>query len=59
MTNEERTLLGPVTPDSKGELPIQGTAMFQVGQKITFAYRELTDAQIPKEARYMRVQNDV
>lgn len=54
MTDAERQLLGPVTPDAKGELPIQGTQVFQVGQRISFAYRELTDSGIPKEARYVR-----
>ena len=31
---------------------------FKTGQKVTFIYRELTDAQIPKEARYFRPRED-
>lgn len=31
---------------------------FRVGQKVTFRFRELTDDQIPKEARYWRKRDD-
>ncbi len=32
---------------------------FPVGSQVTFKYRELSDAGVPKEARYMRKHNDI
>jgi DNA ligase-1 len=42
----------------KEMLPGTVAKHFKLGQRITFRYRELTDAGIPKEASYMRVRDD-
>lgn len=60
LTNEEREFDTIVASDHAEKNPgvqmpdgIQGK-MFNLGDKVTFTYRELTDKGIPKDARYMR-----
>lgn len=60
LTNEEREFYHTTETDYARNHPgedmpedTQG-AMFKLGDKVTFTYRELTDDGIPKEARYLR-----
>lgn len=60
-TDAERVLVGKTTgykacglPGEKVKTDISESKHFPVGSKVTFKYRELTDAGIPKEARYYR-----
>jgi DNA ligase-1 len=64
LTNEERQFATNAMRDFASRHPdedmpsdFQGKH-FKVGQKVTFKYRELTDAGIPKEARYFRQRED-
>ena len=45
-------------PDTLG-LPNIKPLLFSTGDKITFKYRELSDASIPKEASYLRQRTDL
>jgi len=61
LTDEERefnaTTFAYEHPDQ--DMPADTRARhFEVGQRITFTYRELTDAGIPKEANYSRVRDE-
>lgn len=38
--------------------PTYYSKQFQIGEKVTFRYRELTDDGIPKEARFFRVRSE-
>ncbi len=64
LTDEEREFAAEFSHvwawENPGEDMPSGTQgrHFKVGQKVTFIYRELTDDQIPKEARYMRHRDD-
>jgi len=66
-TDEERELIpGPgADPDEGSQRPGEPVSKnwrsyhFPIGSKVTFRYRELTDDQIPKEARYHRKHVDV
>lgn len=59
MTDEERSLIkavGEVVPGK--DLEAGSKALhFRIGDTVTFKYRELTDAGVPKEARYWRKRN--
>lgn len=65
MTDDEREFANE--PMSRYASDFPGTDMpdhfqgkyFRVGDKVTFAYRELTDDGLPKEARLLRVRNEV
>jgi len=63
-TDEERSFKTPEmikwaeeNPDRKCPDSFDGK-YFHVGEKVTFLYRDLTDAGIPKEARYFRKRVD-
>lgn len=45
-------------PDQDMPPDVKASRHFKVGQQITFKYRELTDAGIPKEANYLRVRDE-
>lgn len=35
------------------------TAVFKLGDRVTFSYRELSDDGVPKEGAYLRIREDV
>jgi DNA ligase-1 len=64
LTDAEREFLTPTMSQAAAEHPgedmptsFQGK-QFTVGQIVTFKYRELTDDNIPKEARFWRQRNE-
>ena len=65
MTDEERTFATQDMSQYAADFPGQDMPAnfqgeyFHVGDKVTFAYRELTDDGLPKEARLLRVRNEV
>lgn len=59
MTDEERVFHADPYETMTGGSECQGTSpSFPLGSKVTFRYRELTDAGIPKEARFWRKYED-
>jgi len=65
MTDEEREFLTEEMSRYAGDFPgedmprnFQGKH-FKPGDRVTFAYRELTDGGIPKEARLLRIRNNL
>ena len=65
MTNEERTFATEDMARYASDFPGQDMPpnfagkYFTVGDRVTFGFRELTDDGIPKEARLLRVRNEV
>lgn len=62
-TDSERELFSPEAKqfaiENPGKLiPGDNAKYFDLGDMVTFAYRELTDGGIPKEARYWRKRSD-
>lgn len=56
-TDDERSLnYCNVSPGE--ELQGQASAIFTIGEQITFTYRELSDDGVPKEARFLRTRRD-
>ena len=64
MTNDERTFTTEEMSRYAADFPGQDMPpnfsgkYFQVGDRVTFVYRELTDEGLPKEARLLRVRNE-
>lgn len=54
LTDAERTLWGYMG----GDIDLDKMSHFKVGQRVTFRYRELSDDNVPKEARYYRERSD-
>lgn len=65
MTNEEREFASEAMSRYAADFPGQDMPesfegkCFHKGDRVTFAYRELTDDGLPKEARLLRIRNEV
>lgn len=64
LTDDERVFEHPTMRDHAADNPGQDMpndtsgVYFKIGDKVSFKYRELSDDDIPKEARYWRVRNE-